>query len=290
MRHCVGASNGGVGESESRAQPCFGVPSAFPPGFLQLPERPARPRREGLTHVLDKGCTLGGLQDLLRTSGQWIDIWKFGWGTSYVDPQLHAKVQLLRSMGIRVCSGGTLLEIAWRQGRVDAFFEFVLDAGFDCVEVSDGAIELPPGAKRRLIERARRMGLVVLAEVGSKDPAKVAQAGDWLAEVAGDIDAGAHWIVAEGRESGTVGLYNAAGAVHQSLLSLLAASPHAARIIYEAPQRAQQSVLLHALGSNVNLGNIALDDVLGLETLRLGLRADTLGIGLAGTEGDGVRV
>lgn len=246
--------------------------------FLKLPERSVKPRHAGFTHVLDKGCTLAFTQDVLGSVAQWIDVWKFGWGSAYLDPAVRAKVAALRANGVRACTGGTLLEIAWQQGQTERLFEFAADLGFDCVEVSDGATAMPLREKRRLIARARSLGFVVMAEVGSKDPTEIATAQDWVEEIEGDVAAGAHWIVAEGRESGTVGLYDGEGAVRQSLVDALFRCAHACRIIYEAPLRAQQSFLLRHLGCEVNLGNIGVDDVMSLEALRLGLRADTLGI------------
>lgn len=248
------------------------------PSFLKLPERPVKPRRCGLTHVLDKGCTLATVRDVLGSVASWIDVWKFGWGSSYLDPAIRPKVAALKAAQVLTCTGGTLMEIAWQQDQAERFFDFAADVGFDCVEVSDGATAMPLSEKRRLITRARSLGFSVMAEVGSKDPDKVASASDWLEEIEGDVAAGAHWIVAEGRESGTVGLYDGSGGVRQSLVQVLACSAHARKIIYEAPQRAQQSFLLGHLGCGVNLGNVPVDEVMSLEALRLGLRADALGV------------
>ncbi len=247
------------------------------PSFLQLPVRPAKPRKSGLTHVIDKGCTLASLHDVLGSVARWIDVWKFGWGSSYLDPCVRPKVAALKTARVLTCTGGTLMEIAWQQGQTEGFFDFALDIGFDCVEVSDGATAMPLDEKRRLIARARSLGFVVMAEVGSKDPARIASPDDWLEEIEGDVEAGAHWIVAEGRESGTAGLYDGSGGVRQSLVHTLARSPHARRIIYEAPQRAQQSFLLRLVGGDVNIGNVQVDEVMSLEALRLGLRADSSG-------------
>lgn len=252
--------------------------AALRPDFLDLPIRPSKPRRAGLTHVLDKGCSPTVAEEAATQLGDFIDIWKFGWGTSYVDPCLSAKLEILRGAGILCCTGGTLLEIAWRQRRVDEMFDFCKRLGLDCVEVSDGATYISPADKRGLIGRVRDRGFVVIAEVGSKDPSVQVSPDEWLEEIGEDLAAGADLIVAEGRESGTVGLYDGAGEVRSSLLEALKASDSADRIIYEAPQRAQQVRLLHDLGPNANLGNIAIEDVLGLETLRLGLRADTLAL------------
>jgi phosphosulfolactate synthase len=247
------------------------------PTFLDLPERSAKPRKAGITHVFDKGCALPVAEGILSSSAEIIDVWKFGFGTSYIDPTVRSKVVILHAANVKACTGGTLLEVAWLQGRVDEFFAFAADLDFDCVEVSDGATAIPRRDKRMMIARARELGFEVMSEVGSKDPTAVLSPSQWSAEVDADIAAGANWIVAEGRESGTVGLYDENGKVRQSLLHVLERSQHASRIIYEAPQRAQQSFLIKQLGSEVNLGNILLDEVMSVEALRLGLRADTLG-------------
>ncbi|GAA1127221.1 phosphosulfolactate synthase [Nocardioides aquiterrae] len=249
------------------------------PSFLTLPERPAKPRSRGLTHVLDKGYCLDRVESVLRVYSDWIDVWKFGWGTAYVEPALAEKVRLLRDRQIKPCTGGTLLEIAWLQDRIAEFFEFATWAGFECVEVSRGSTDLPRGAKAEIIARAKALGFEVFAEVGRKDPSELVSADEWIAELQADLDAGATWIVAEGRESGTVGLYDANGLVRESLLARLDSSAASPCIIYEAPQRSQQAYLLRRLGPDANLGNIALEDVMGLETLRRGLRSDTIGIG-----------
>jgi phosphosulfolactate synthase len=252
------------------------MPTHANPSFLEVPCRSDKPRKEGITHVLDKGLTLAATHELLCGAGRWIDIWKFGWGVAYIDPWVKEKVQALTAAGVHSCTGGTLLEIAWRRGAVDAFFDYASEVGFSCVEVSNGATSMPLPEKRNLIVQACKRGFNVLAEVGSKDPAKQVTADQWLDEMSGDLRAGATWLVAEGRESGTVGLYQDTGHVREALLLALAGSPFANRILYEAPQRAQQAMLLRLLGPEVNLGNIALDEVVTLETLRLGLRADTL--------------
>jgi phosphosulfolactate synthase len=252
------------------------------PTFLDLPERSRKPRTAGITHLFDKGCTLPTAEGVLASSAAIIDVWKFGFGTSYIDPAVRSKIAILHTFDVKACTGGTLLEVAWLQGRINEFFAFAADLDFDCVEVSDGATTIPRRDKGMMIARARELGFEVMSEVGSKDPAVVLSPSEWSAEVDADIAAGATWIVAEGRESGTVGLYDENGTVRQSLLHVLQRSRHASQIIYEAPQRAQQAFLIRELGSEVNLGNILIDEVMSVEALRLGLRADTLGI-LPGT-------
>ena len=251
------------------------------PSFLTLPERPAKPRSAGLTHALDKGYSLDRVASVLSAYSGWIDVWKLGWGTAYIEPALAEKVRLLRDHQVKPCTGGTLLEIAWLQGRVDEFFEFATWAGFECVEVSRGSTDMLLAEKHQIVRQARSLGFEVFAEVGSKNPGDLVSAAEWTVELESDLDAGAAWLVAEGRESGTVGLYDAGGHLREDLIDALASSAAAGCIIYEAPQRAQQAHLLLRFGPEVNLGNIAVDDVMGLETLRLGLRSDTIGLGVA---------
>lgn len=243
-----------------------------------MPSRPAKPRSSGVTHVLDGGLDLVSTQAALDAVAPLIDIWKFGWGTAYLDRQLDEKLEALRAAGVLSCTGGTLLEIAWVQGKTVGFFEWAVEVGIDCVEVSNGATGLPVAAKRELMAEASERGLIVFSEVGSKDPDAIVDACEWVDEIVGDLAAGASWVVAEGRESGTVGMYDASGAVRDDLVDAIDAEVDADRVIYEAPHRHQQAALLRRLGPSVNLGNIATSDVLGVETLRAGLRTDTIGI------------
>jgi phosphosulfolactate synthase len=246
--------------------------------FLDLPERTVKPRAAGVTHVLDKGLTLVDLRGLLGAAGPHVDFVKLGWGTAYVSDDVSAKVAQCREAGVRACLGGTLLEIAWSQGRVAEYREWALGLKVPCVEVSNGCVEMRPADKRRLIEELSA-DFEVLAEVGSKRPGPV-DVGRWCEEMARDLDAGASWLVAEGRESGTVGLFEPDGEVRVELVEAIAAAVPVERVIFEAPQKPQQAVLIHLVGANVSLGNIAPDEVLSLETLRRGLRADTIDLAL----------
>lgn len=256
--------------------------------FLFTPSRPAKPRAYGITHVLDKGATLERLTSLLSSVSSFVDIWKFGWGTAYIDPHVEAKIEALGHHGVRACTGGTLLEIAWAQDRVEPFFSFAERVGFACVEVSNGAVGMPAAAKADLVRAARDRGFEVLAEVGSKDPADRATPRTWADEVVADLDAGARWVVTEGRESGTVGLYEPDGTGREDVLAALVDLDGADRIVYEAPRSSQQAWLVRTVGPNVNLGNINLDEIMGVEALRLGLRADTLGVGQMGVGARGM--
>lgn len=171
------------------------------------------------------------------------------------------------------------MEIAWSQGRVAELLGFAADRGFDAVEVSNGALGMDRATKSELIERAREAGFEVFAEVGRKDQHTRASMASWVSEAEGDLAAGASWIVAEGRESGTVGLYDPDGAVRGELVDALIDTCGQDRVVFEAPRSAQQGWLIRRLGPDVNLGNIDLAEVLGVEALRLGLRADTIGVG-----------
>jgi phosphosulfolactate synthase len=247
------------------------------PPFLDLPARPSKPRALGLTHVLDKGLPAADLPGRLATSGSFIDVWKFGWGTAYLDPGAEAKVHLLAEHDIRTCVGGTLLEVAWSQDKVSELFAWAAGVGFACVEVSRGAVPMPLDDKRDLIRRAADFGgFTVLSEVGAKDPAAAAVPAEWAEEARGDLAAGAALVLTEGRESGTVGLFRADGSVRSDLVEALVGSVGLARLVFEAPRKDQQAWLINRFGPEVNLANISIDETLGLEALRLGLRADTL--------------
>lgn len=252
------------------------MPAADPPRFLDLAARTAKPRRVGITHVLDKGAPSAEIEARLGSVGAIVDVWKFGFGTAYVARDIAAKLEALRGHGVKACPGGTLLEAAWCQGRVDGFLDWADGLGFGCVEVSRGAAGLPVGAKREIIAAARHRGFEVFAEIGSKDPDDPARSEDWVAEARRDIDSGASWLVAEGRESGTVGLYGADGSVRFDLVEALETMGGKVPVIYEAPRRSQQAWLINRLGPNANLANVAPDEVLATEALRLGLRSDTM--------------
>jgi phosphosulfolactate synthase len=250
------------------------VPRRKMPSFLELPPRTVKPRRAGITHVLDRGLSPLSLESLLITAGEHIDLIKLGWGTAYVSGAVADKVSICRNAGIAICPGGTLLEIAVHQGRVDAYIEWLRELGIDHVEVSNGSLPMERARKAELISRLAGE-FTVIAEVGSKS-GDDAIARDWCAEMLSDLAAGAALVIAEGRESGTVGLFDASGAVHGDLVDEILRAVGQETVIFETPQRAQQAWLLRRVGPNVNLGNIAHEDVIALETLRRGLRYDTL--------------
>lgn len=246
-------------------------------GFLDLAPRAAKPRAIGLTHVIDRGTPLPAFETLVEWIGDVADVWKFGWGTAYVDPSLRSKVDILRRHGILACPGGTLLEVACLRGRADRFLSWAAEVGFTAVEVSNGATDLSGSDKRMLISRASPH-FHVLSEVGSKDPAVVLEPATWEMEVRADLGAGAHWVVLEGRESGSVGLYDPQRRVKEDVVERVTAAVGLERLVFEAPRKEQQAWFIRHFGPNVNLGNISPDEAFGLETLRLGLRADTIAL------------
>ncbi len=228
----------------------------------------------GRTHVLDKGLAPDVVAGVLELTGEHVDVWKFGWGTAYLDHGLDRKLRLLRAHDVISCLGGTLLEIAWAQGRADECLAWAERAGLDAVEVSRGVVEMALDDKRELIKKASQ-AFTVFAETGRKDPRGALSAGQWREEIAEDLAAGAAWVITEGRESGTVGIYDGSGLPRQDIIDAAVSAAGAERVMFEAPRLAQQAWLINRFGPGVNLANIAPDDLLPLATLRLGLRADT---------------
>lgn len=256
---------------------CITAPAALrTPGFLRVPARTVKPRTSGLLHVLDDGMPLADVRRYLDSAGPLIDIWKFGWGTAYIDPDLTAKLELLDWHGVRACTGGTLLEIAWRQGVIGDFLDWAKAAGFPCVEVSCGTVAMTRREKSGLIAAAARR-FCVLSEIGRKDAAAAVLPPRWAADARADLVAGADYVITEGRESGTVGLYEPDGSVRSDVADAVVAAAGAGRVLFEAPRRAQQSWLIRRYGANVNIGNVRPAAALAVETLRLGLRSDTIG-------------
>jgi phosphosulfolactate synthase len=212
---------------------------------------------------------------LLEVAGGSVDVVKLGWGTALVTGNLEPKLERYAAAGIPVVLGGTLTEIAIRQGRVDGLVAWLRELGLRHVEISDGTITIDAHVKRELIERLAR-DFIVLAEVGSKDADFIMAPYIWVEQIERDLAAGAWKVIAEARESGTAGIYRANGEVRTGLIDEIAHAIDPARMIFDAPLHKQQVWLLKRFGTDCNLGNIAPADVLSLETLRLGLRSDTV--------------
>ncbi len=243
--------------------------------FLTLPERSAKPRDRGLTHVLDKGLGPTQVDDLMASAAPFIDIVKLGWGTAYLTADLASKVEVYQRHDVTVCFGGTLLEVVVRQNRVDDYVRELRELGITHVEVSDGTVAMAVDDKLALLRRLARE-FTVLSEVGSKDADKVIAPYRWVDAIKRELDAGAWKVITEGRESGTVGVYHSSGSVKEGLIEEIVSEISADQLLFEAPAKEQQVWFVKKFGSNVNLGNITPDDVISCETIRLGIRSDTL--------------
>jgi phosphosulfolactate synthase len=248
------------------------------PTFLELPARAVKPRSRGITHVLDSGLTPDATRAFLGQTGHLVDIVKVGWGIGYVDPALSTRVGICTDHGCPVSLGGTLLEVAAVQGRVGELRDWALSVGMTHIEVSNGLRALSAERKHALV-RELAADFVVLAETGAKEGNYPPTPAEWGEEMARDLDAGASWVIAEGRESGTVGLYHSDQGIREDLVTAILAWIPADKVIFEAPGKSQQAWFVRQLGADVNIGNVAPASVLALETLRLGLRADTVSVG-----------
>ncbi|HEX5145453.1 MAG TPA: phosphosulfolactate synthase [Conexibacter sp.] len=246
------------------------------PPFLDLPERSSKPRQHGITHVLDAGLSVAEVESLVEVAGAAVDLVKLGWGTAVVTENLAAKLACYRAHGIPVVLGGTLTEVAIAQDRVEQLVAWLRELELTHVEISDGTIELEHARKVALIERLAGEGFTVLSEVGSKDAAFIMAPYVWVQQIQAELAAGAWKVIAEARESGTAGIYRADGEVRMGLIDEIVHAVPVEQLLFEAPQKEQQVWFMRRFGGEVNLGNIAPRDVLSLETLRLGLRADTV--------------
>jgi phosphosulfolactate synthase len=231
------------------------------------------PRPGGLTHVLDKGLGPRAWEDVLETAGDYIDLIKLGWGTAYVTPNLRHKLRVLRDM--RVVIGGTFFEAVWARGKLDAYKGWLTEHGLTHVEISDGAVEMPRDEKLELIADFAR-DFTVLSEVGSKDSAVEFSTHEWLTWISEELVAGSWKVITEARETGSSGIFTSEGSMRTDLISSIAETAGLDQVIFEAPTKAAQAWFVKAFGPAVNLGNIPPDEVIPLETLRRGLRADTL--------------
>jgi phosphosulfolactate synthase len=244
-------------------------------GFLDLPPRAPKPRVSGLTHVIDKGLNLRDIEGLFDTAGDYVDIVKLGWGTSYVTRNLEKKIALYRSLETPVVCGGTLFEAVVARGKVDEYKRWLTDQRFSCVEISDGAVDIPRERKLELIAEFAR-DFQVLSEVGSKDADVVYAPYQWVEWIKEELAAGAWKVITEGREGGTAGIFRPTGEMRTGLIDEIAHEVDFHQVIFEAPTKSAQAWFVKTFGPEVNLGNIPPEEVIALETLRLGLRADTL--------------
>ena len=244
-------------------------------GWLDVPARSPKPRASGITHVIDKGMNLREIEGLFDTAGAYVDVVKLGWGTSYVTNNLEKKIALYRSFETPVVCGGTLFEAAVVRGRLDEYKRWLAEQRFAHVEISDGTIELSRERKVELIADFAR-DFTVLSEVGSKDAEAVYAPYQWVEWIKEELEAGAWKVITEGRETGTAGIYRPTGEMRTGLVDEIVHEIDVGELIFEAPTKASQAWFVTQFGPEVNLGNIPPDEVIPLETLRLGLRGDTL--------------
>jgi phosphosulfolactate synthase len=243
--------------------------------FLDLSARPSKPRTKGLTHVIDKGLSLPEIEGLFDTAGDFVDIVKLGWGTSYVTRNLEKKIALYRSLETPIVCGGTLFEVAVARDKLDAYRRWLERNRISQLEVSDGTIDLPHDRKLELIAELGK-DFVVISEVGSKDADVVYAPYQWVDWMKDELDAGAWKVITEGREGGTAGIFRPTGEMRTGLIDEIVHEIDVGDIIFEAPSTHSQAWFVRTFGPDVNLGNIPPDEVIPLETLRLGLRSDTL--------------
>ncbi|WP_226389600.1 phosphosulfolactate synthase [Penaeicola halotolerans] len=239
-----------------------------------IPERTQKPREKGFTMAMDKGLSLREVEDFIETSGVYTDIVKLGWATSYVTPNLKEKLKLYRDAGIPTYFGGTLFEAFVIRDQFEDYRRILDEFEMTFAEVSDGSISLNHDTKCEYIQTLAKQ-VTVLSEVGSKDAAKIIPPYKWIQQMNKELEAGAWKVIGEAREGGNVGLFRDSGEVRQGLVEEILTQVPEEKIIWEAPQKAQQVWFIKLIGANVNLGNIAPNEIIPLETIRLGLRGDT---------------
>lgn len=242
--------------------------------LTQIPERNKKPRDHGITMVMDKGLSCEEVKNFISVAEPHIDIVKLGFGTSYVTPHLSKKLEIYAANNIPVYFGGTLFEAFLIRNQFNDYISVCKEFGIKYMEVSDGSIEIPHAEKCGYIEKLTKHG-TVLSEVGSKDAAHIIPPYKWIELMRAELEAGSTYVIAEAREAGNVGIYRGSGEVREGLVQEILTQIPEEKIIWEAPQKAQQLYFIELVGQNVNLGNIAPSEVLPLETMRLGLRGDT---------------
>ncbi len=239
-----------------------------------IPERSVKPREEGLTMMMDKGLSIQQVENFLTNSSSLTDLVKFGFGTAYYTSNLEEKLKLYRQAGLKAYFGGTLFEAFIARGMFEDYLKLMDKYDMDMAEVSDGSISIPHEEKCNYIQRLANH-VTVLSEVGSKEEGILISPAKWIKMMSTEIQAGSWKVIAEARESGTVGIYRPNGTAHVTLVNKILAKVPKDKILWEAPKKAQQVWFIKLLGANVNLGNISPNEVIALEALRLGLRGDT---------------
>ncbi|MDZ7716344.1 MAG: phosphosulfolactate synthase [Balneolaceae bacterium] len=240
-----------------------------------LPNRTEKPRDKGITLVLDKGLSVSQAEDFCEAASGYMDIVKLGWGTSYVTQNLEDKLAVYSNADIPVYFGGTLFEAYVLRDQLDGYMQLLDRFGIEYAEVSNGTIWLSDKRKVEIIKKMSKH-FTILSEIGSKNPNDIIPPYKWVKMIERELDAGAWKIICEARESGTVGVFRPNGEVRSGLIDEIADQISVEKLIFEAPKKEQQVWFIKKFGSNVNLGNVQPSEVIPVETLRLGLRSDTL--------------
>jgi phosphosulfolactate synthase len=244
--------------------------------LTQIPERTVRPRTHGLTMINDKGLSVGEARNLVSGALPYIDLVKLAFGTSHVSSGLYEKIRIFQDAGIPVYFGGLLFEAFVIRNQFNDYLDLLKEYDISWIEVSDGSIDIPHVEKCGYIEKLSKYG-TVLSEVGSKDKDRehITPPYQWIKLMKSELEAGATYIVAEARETGTVGLYRNSGEVREGLVQEILTKIPAEKILWEAPLKDQQLYFLTLIGANANLGNINPTEIIALEAMRVGLRGDT---------------
>jgi len=242
--------------------------------LTQMPDRLEKPRQHGITMVMDKGLSIEEAKNFMSVAHPHVDIVKLGFGTSFVTPNLREKIEVYQSYDLPVYFGGTLFEAFLVRNQWEDYIAVLKDYGITHVEVSDGSITIPHAEKCGYIEKLTKH-FIVLSEVGSKDAAHIIPPYKWIELMSAELSAGASYVIAEAREAGNVGIYRGSGEVREGLVQEILTQIPAEKILWEAPQKAQQLYFIELIGCNVNLGNIAPSEVIAMEAMRVGLRGDT---------------
>jgi len=239
-----------------------------------IPARPAKPRINGITMVMDKGLSVREAENFVSVGAKYTDLVKLGFGTSIITPGVDEKIKIYKEAGLVPYFGGTLFEAFLVRNMFNEYVKFLDKHKIDMVEVSDGSYEFEHSKKLEYISILSKRGTVI-SEVGSKKKSVVYTPDQWVAMMQSELEAGSVKVIAEAREAGTIGIYNEDGSVNKEIISAIASNVKIDNVIWEAPIKTQQVWLIKQFGANVNLGNIAPMEIIPLETLRLGLRGDT---------------
>lgn len=245
--------------------------------LTQIPVRNPKPRKEGITMIMDKGLTLQEAKWFVENAIHHVDMIKLGFGTAYVTPKLREKIEVYQSAGIPVYFGGTLFEAFLIRNQLNDYISLCKDYNIDYIEVSDGSISISHAEKCGHIEKLSSF-CTVLSEVGSKDAEHIIPPYKWIELMRAELSAGSTYVIAEARESGNVGIYRGSGEVREGLVQEILTQIPGEKILWEAPQKLQQLYFIELLGANVNLGNISPSEIVALEAMRIGLRGDTFGL------------